>query len=290
MTVRKKIFIGVGAFFIFCVIVVGLALFLLFDRSDGKYFESNGVSLFYTVEGEGCPVILIHGLAANADLNWRRPGIVRMLAQEFKVITFDLRGHGLSGKPDNPKEYGIQMVEDILRLMDHLGIPKAHVVGYSLGGFLAHKAVILHPDRFISASLCAAGWKDPVDPDPLPNPYRPPETPHVRKAAVYFGFTNTLFHRLRSYIGDLLIDSRSRKYLKSSFSELAISRDEVQGCPVPLLCIIGSNDGFLPLAYDLANIDNDVIFVEIPQATHFSTLFHPVFKRELVTFLRRHRP
>lgn len=68
-------------------------------RVEGRCFDSNGVCLRYTVEGEGESVVLLHGFAVNADINWRLPGITQALAKEFRVIAMDLRGPGLSGKP-----------------------------------------------------------------------------------------------------------------------------------------------------------------------------------------------
>ena len=121
-------------------------------------FDSKGVKIHYIVEGKGEPVVLIHGLHASAQLNWQLPGISAALAQEFQVIALDCRGHGQSGKPAADDQYGEVMAEDIVRLLDHLGIRQAHVVGYSMGGMIALKLVTLHPDRVRSAVLGGMGW------------------------------------------------------------------------------------------------------------------------------------
>jgi alpha-beta hydrolase superfamily lysophospholipase len=94
-------------------------------------FDSKGVAIQYTVEGSGEPVVLIHGLYANANLNWRAPGIIRMLATNHQVIAMDVRGHAGSGKPETADAYGVEMAEDIIRLLDHLKIEKAHIIGDS---------------------------------------------------------------------------------------------------------------------------------------------------------------
>ncbi|HNR30311.1 MAG TPA: alpha/beta fold hydrolase [Candidatus Hydrogenedentes bacterium] len=172
---KKRLLIGCGGLTAVLALSVAIFVFLLVDRAGGHYFNSNGARIYYTDEGAGEPVILIHGIGANADLNWRRPGVTRALAKHFRVIAFDLRGHGLSDKPAEPEQYGVQMVEDVPRLMDHLGIDQAHVAGYSLGGFLLQRLLVLHPDRVRSAAICAAGWKDPEDPTPIPSPYKSPE-------------------------------------------------------------------------------------------------------------------
>src|SRR5579883_1762190 len=102
------------------------------DTGASQSFDSNGVKIHYTVEGKGEPVLLIHGFAANADFNWRQPGVIKALAENYKVIALDNRGHGQSGKPHDIAKYGEEMAEDAVRLLDHLGIKKAHIVGYSM--------------------------------------------------------------------------------------------------------------------------------------------------------------
>src|SRR5207249_2155515 len=115
-------------------------------------------AISYTVEGKGEPVVLIHGLYASAQVNWRAPGVIRILATNHQVIAPDVRGHAASGKPEQESAYGVEMAEDIVRLLDHLKIPKAHIVGYSMGGMITMKLLTRHPDRVKSALLGGMGW------------------------------------------------------------------------------------------------------------------------------------
>ena len=255
MRLRTKILITLGVVLLLvCVCLAGFG-YLLFHRTPGQYFDSNGARIYYTVEGAGAPIVLVHGVAATSDLNWRRPGIIRSLAKNFQVIAFDLRGHGLSDKPTDPEQYGLRMVEDIVRLMDHLEITQAHVAGYSLGGFLALNAATLYPDRFASLAVCAAGWMDPEQPMPIPNPYRPPvrtDTAHMA-AAVLPGMaaSKTWFHRIRNRVGDHILPDDVKKALKKKYEELAVTKSDLLLLDMPVLCIIGDKDGFLYLARDL---------------------------------------
>ncbi len=121
-------------------------------------FDSKGVKIHYVVEGKGEPVVLIHGLTSSAAMNWELPGTVRLLSPKYQVIAFDCRGHGQSGKPTGEDQYGVEMVEDVTRLLDHLKIEKAHVVGYSMGGMIAMKFIVLHPERVKSGVLGGMGW------------------------------------------------------------------------------------------------------------------------------------
>ena len=121
-------------------------------------FNSNGVKIHYLVEGKGDPVILVHGLYSSTMMNWQAPGIMADLAKHYQVIAFDNRGHGQSGKPEAEDQYGVQMAEDVVRLMDHLQLRKAHVVGYSLGGMITMKLLTLRPERVTTAVLGGMGW------------------------------------------------------------------------------------------------------------------------------------
>ena len=292
MRCRTKFFIGFGIVFLIIVLAVGTLAFLVFHRAGGDYFESAGARIFYSVEGTGTPVVLIHGVGANLDLNWRRPGVIRALKKDFQVIAFDLRGHGLSDKPAEPEQYGIQMVEDITRLMNHLGIEKAHIAGYSLGGFIALKAACVHPDRFLSVAICAAGWKNPDDPSPIPSPYSPPEPPvtsPVTHASVFaFAEGKPLFHRIRNRVGDYLMNPVAKKAIKKSYMDLAVYRPSLENNPVPMLSVIGTGDGLLYLARDLASVTKNLEAREIPGANHFTLPLSRAFKNTLRDFLQRH--
>jgi len=140
---------------------VALALVALLSAPCGaqdRYFDAGGVRLRYTDQGAGEPIVLVHGFSNRLEL-WTTVGIVQDLARDHRVITFDLRGHGRSDKPHAPARYGREMTLDIVRLLDHLGIARAHIVGYSLGGHLTSQLLTLHPERFLSATLLAGAGR-----------------------------------------------------------------------------------------------------------------------------------
>lgn len=112
----------------------------------------NGVKLHYSDSGEGVPIVFIHPpLLTSANFQYQRV----QLSDEFRVITFDIRGHGLSEKSESPITYTL-IAEDVKQLLDRLGIEKAFVCGYSTGGTIAVKALLDHPDRFFGGILISA--------------------------------------------------------------------------------------------------------------------------------------
>ena len=128
------------------------------DKPAYDTFDAKGVKIRYSTQGEGEPVVLIHGLYASAAINWQWPGIAAALAKDHRVVAFDVPGHGGSDKPEKEEAYGAQLAEDVILLLDHLKIDKAHLVGYSMGGMIALKVVADHPDRVLSCALGGMGW------------------------------------------------------------------------------------------------------------------------------------
>jgi pimeloyl-ACP methyl ester carboxylesterase len=123
-----------------------------------RYLDSGGVRIAYVAAGRGEPVLLMHGFLFSMEPAWLASGAFDALSTTNRCIAFDLRGHGRSGKPHDTDSYGLEMVWDVVRLMDHLGIERAHVVGYSLGAILAAKLLELAPQRLLSLVMGGAGW------------------------------------------------------------------------------------------------------------------------------------
>lgn len=134
---------------------VALLALPLWSAPVDKFFDSDGVQIRYIEQGAGESVVLIHGFTGSAE-DWLATGTFEKLAEHYRVIALDCRGHGKSDKPHDPKLYGTLMVQDVVRLLDHLHISTAHIVGYSMGGGIATKVVTLHPERCITATFGGA--------------------------------------------------------------------------------------------------------------------------------------
>ena len=122
-------------------------------------FDSGGVRIEYIDRGQGAPIVLLHGFTGSYARHWDAPGVVAALeAAGYRVIAMDCRGHGQSGKPHDPTQYGLEMVQDVIRLLDHLHIERTHLVGYSMGGEIALQMAVRYPARLKTVAVLGAGW------------------------------------------------------------------------------------------------------------------------------------
>jgi pimeloyl-ACP methyl ester carboxylesterase len=122
------------------------------------YFDSNGVQIYFEEHGKGEPVVLVHGFASRADHNWGAMNWYTTLSPHYRVVALDCRGHGKSGKPHDPAAYaGETMGEDVIRLLDHLGIKRTLIMGYSMGARIVTGLLMNHPERLRAAVLGGIG-------------------------------------------------------------------------------------------------------------------------------------
>jgi len=129
------------------------------EHATVQMFVSDGIHLAFVDEGAGEPVLLIHGFASSVRHNWIEPGWVSFLTRNgFRVIAFDNRGHGASDKLHDRALYGMPlMAADARRLLDHLAIDRADVMGYSMGARIAVFLALSHPQRVRSAIFGGLG-------------------------------------------------------------------------------------------------------------------------------------
>jgi pimeloyl-ACP methyl ester carboxylesterase len=126
--------------------------------AQDRFFDSGGVRIRYLDVGAGPTVVLVHGFTGDIERSWTNTGVVEGLKRDYRVIAFDLRGHGHSDKPHDPRAYD-ELGLDVIRLLDHLRIERAHAVGYSLGGIIVLRLLTTHPQRFMSAVVGGAAYR-----------------------------------------------------------------------------------------------------------------------------------
>ena len=124
-------------------------------RQHGWFTMSDGVKIHYVTLGDtGSWVVLIHGYTGSAEGNWFANGIAGALATNHRVVALDCRNHG---KSDKPTPGGPGRAKDVIELMNHLSIDRAHVHGYSMGGMITSRLLALIPDRIITAGFGGSG-------------------------------------------------------------------------------------------------------------------------------------
>jgi pimeloyl-ACP methyl ester carboxylesterase len=241
-------------------LVPALAL-LLFQGQVARAaetFDSKGVKISYSVHGKGTPVILIHGFLSSGGLNWDAPGVTGLLAKNYQVITLDVRGHGASDKPTKDEAYGLELVEDVVRLMDHLKISKAHVVGYSMGGIITAKLMAKYPDRVLSGTLGGMGW--------------------LNKVVGAVGFAG---------LAKNAEDAKGVCF--RNLAKLALTQEEIKSIKVPVTVLVGDDDNLVKKLYvePLKQVRADWPVVEIKGGDHITTILKPQFKEEIDKWLAK---
>ncbi len=261
------------------------------------HFDSGGVKIRYLVQGEGEPVVLVHGFTASVETNWGAPGTIDALAKNYRVIAIDARGHGKSDKPHDPAAYGFRMVEDVIRLMDHLEILKAHIAGYSMGGGIVLQAVVTYPDRFYSAILGGSGWRPPGSgfegtmtalADSLEqgkglgplivalNPVgRPAPTPELIAAAN---------ERLLATNDPLALAA----VIRGGATNRQITADELRNNRVPMLAVVGEIDPVKAGVDAMVGVASNLEVVVLPGRDHLSAVADPGLASSMLEFLVRH--
>ena len=262
-------------------IVLALATVAGADEPTHSFITaSDGLRVHYIEQGTGTPVILIHGYTANAEWKWFRPGIAAALATTHRVVAIDARGHGQSEKPHDAMRYGPRMAQNVIELMDALGIDRAHVHGYSMGGSLLTQILKSHPNRVITAIYGGSGVRevDPVWVSRIPDD---PETPEVDPAhprpgerwATYPGFDRAALDAVSDY----------------PWTEEQHAID-LRTIDIPVLAIVGGYDRPNNRTHRMQRELKDFTRVVLPGETHGSAHFNPKYTETLVEFVKAHTP
>lgn len=268
-----------------------------------NYFDSNGVKIRYVTEGEGEAVVLLHGWMSDSTM-WGRdeagqPKLDTEGSEGFQLIAFDLRGHGKSDKPTDPEKYGIEMAKDVVRLLDHLKIRKAHLIGYSAGAFIAGKVVAMYPKRVLSVVY---GGQAPVLEGYKESDFSENDAfARVVNAGKELGeyiIETTPAGRPKpsaeqaSAIARYMFGGKDVKGFAlsgSSFKKLAVSVKQLRKSKAPVLFIYGGNEsnhvkGRVKTVHDALGYGEVKI---IEGATHISTIINPEFGRSITDFVQR---
>lgn len=253
---------------------------------EDAFFDADGVSIRYTVTGEGPPVVLLHGYTWSTEYNWQ--AVIPVLSREATVIGMDLRGHGKSGKPHVREAYGGELVEDVVRLMDHLGLEKAHVVGYSLGAWVALKLATRHPGRVASVGLGGGSLMNREQLEAIGGAYAQALEKHASVSEAFVPDPGAITEDVRDAIIAQL-DTNDRIALMElirTIGALAVSEDEARVISVPVLAVLGDADASLPHARHLAELLPGTRVVVLPGYHHLNAPVAPAFANAIRDFIR----
>jgi pimeloyl-ACP methyl ester carboxylesterase len=243
-------------------------------------FDSDGVRIAYSDEGQGEPILLIHGFASNVAANWRDPGwLTTLTAAGRRVIAFDNRGHGQSEKLYDPSLYGApSMAEDARRLLDHLGIARADVMGYSMGARIATFLLLAHQERVRSAILAGVGInlvRGMVGTGPIAKAL---ETPRIEDV------TNDTARSFRAFAEKTGSDLKALAACMRGPRE-KITPEDLARIHLPVLVATGSEDVIAGSGPGLASLIPGAQLLEITGRDHMKAVGDARFKQGVLDFL-----
>lgn len=245
-----------------------------------RHFDSDGIDIAFVDEGEGDPILLIHGFASNFEVNWVGTGWVStLLRARRRVIAIDNRGHGQSEKIYDPAAYAASdMAEDARRLLDHLGIASAAVMGYSMGARITAFLAIRHPKRVERAIIGGLGInmvRGVGDPAPIIAALEADSLEDV---------TDPVGRTFRAFAEQTGSDLKALAACMRS-SRPKISPEELGGLEIPVLVVVGSTDEVGGDPHELARLIPHGRAVSLPGRDHMKAVGDRQYKEAVVAFL-----
>ncbi len=243
-------------------------------------FRHDGVDIAFLDEGEGEPIVLVHGFASTAQVNWVHPGWVATLtAAGRRVIALDNRGHGASSKLYDPAAYhSARMAEDVRALLDHLGLGRADVMGYSMGARITAFFGLAHPARLRRAVFGGLGIHlvDGVGlPESVAQALEAPSLADVHDPS------GRLF---RAFAEQTQSDLKALAACIRG-SRQTLTREQVAAIRAPVLVAVGTKDTIAGSAHELAPLLPAGRALDIPGRDHMLAVGDKVFKQAVLGFL-----
>ncbi|MBX9740464.1 MAG: alpha/beta hydrolase [Beijerinckiaceae bacterium] len=248
-------------------------------------FLCNGVNIAFwdyapTGPDINRPILLIHGFGSNHAVNWLNTLWIKTLTHAGRrVIAFDNRGHGKSGKPYEPELYSAHiMAEDADALLDHLGIKCADVMGYSMGARITAYLALAHPERVRSAILGGLGHHL------VAGVGLPIGIADAMEAPALESLTDPMQRMFRAFADQTKSDLRALAACIRG-SRQTLSEIEVSAIRAPVLVAVGTKDAVAGDAHKLAAMIPGAQVLDIPGRDHNLAVGDKVFKEGVLKFL-----
>jgi pimeloyl-ACP methyl ester carboxylesterase len=247
-------------------------------------FHNGAVEIAYLDEGEGDPILLVHGFASTKNVNWVYPTWVSELKRNGRrVVAFDNRGHGESAKLYDSAAYEIAtMASDIAALMDHLNIERADIMGYSLGSRMTAVLALSQPQRLRSAILGGIGIGLIEGGGPGENVVSALEADSLDEV------TDPVGRTFRAFADQTRSDRRALAACLRGSRRL-MSRQEAEQIAVPVLIAVGTADAIAGSADALGKIIPGAEVLNIPNRDHMRAVGDKVYKSGVLDFLSRRK-
>lgn len=245
-------------------------------------FKHGDVEIAFLDEGEGEPTLLIHGFASSKEVNWVQPGWVATLARAGKrAVAHDNRGHGASTRLYDPAAYhSLRMAEDAIALLDHLGLKRADIVGYSMGARITAYCALHFPERVRSAVLGGLGWHLVDNAGLFDGIAEALEAPSLQSVADARGQMFRAFaEQTKSDLKALAACIRG--------SRQTLAPEELAKIRVPVLVAVGTDDTVAGAAQSLADLIPGARALDIPGRDHMMAVGDRAFKQGVLEFLQQ---
>ena len=245
-------------------------------------FHNGSVEIAYLDQGEGDPIVLIHGFASSKNVNWVYPLWVSTLTKNgYRVIAVDNRGHGESTKLYDPEQYSIGiMAGDVRALMDHLQLERADMMGYSMGGRITAYLALNDPQRIRSVILGGIGMTMIVGGGPGEN------VASALEAASLDDVTDPMGRTFRAFADQTRSDRRALTACLRGSRRL-MKREEAAAINVPALIAVGTTDDVAGSAHELGQIIQGSQVLDIPNRDHMRAVGDRVYKDGVLEFLTK---